>query len=67
VRSVLLFVLVYFVCVLSYYVSLRSDVRLFVVALMPCFRCLCLLAHSGVQHILCCVFALASLRLVHSM
>ena len=26
---------------------------------------LCLLAHSGVQHILCCVFCFVCLRLVH--
>ena len=27
---------------------------------MFCSRCLCLLAYSGIQHILCCVFALSS-------
>jgi len=32
---------------------------------MSCLRYLCLFAHSGVQHILCCVFVL--LRLVYIM
>ena len=31
---------------------------LFVGECMCCLRCLCLLQHSGVQHILCCVFGL---------
>ena len=60
--------------VLSYYVSLRSDLRvvmsaykrcsvrlylqLFVEWLISYLCCLCLFAHSGIQHILCCVFVL---------
>jgi hypothetical protein len=32
--------------------------QLFVGGLMSSLRCLCLLAHSGFQHTLCCVFAL---------
>jgi hypothetical protein len=34
---------------------------------MSYLRYLCLLAYSGVQHILCCVFCFASLRLVYPM
>ena len=35
--------------------------------LMSHLRYLCLLAHSGVQHILCCVLCFACLRLVYPM
>jgi hypothetical protein len=31
---------------------------------MSYLRCMCLFAHSGVQHILCCVFCFGFLRLV---
>jgi hypothetical protein len=31
---------------------------------MLCLHYLCLFAHSGVQHILCCVFVFVFLRLV---
>jgi len=34
---------------------------------MSYLRCLCLFAHSGVQHILCCVFVLFFFRLVYPM
>jgi len=36
--------------------SVRIYLQLFVGGIMS--RYLCLLAHSGVQHILCCIFAL---------
>ena len=38
--------------------SVRLYLQLFVGGLMSYLRYLCLFAHSGVQHILCCVFAL---------
>ena len=38
--------------------SVRLYLQLFVTGRMSCLRCLCLFAYSGVQHILCCVFAL---------
>ena len=69
VGYVLLFFLVFIV--LSYCVSLRSEfhvvmsvmisalkrcsVRLYLQLFMSYLRYLCLLAHSGVQHLLCCV------------
>ena len=34
---------------------------------MPYLRCMCLLAHSGIQHILRCDFALFFFRLVYPM
>ena len=37
--------------------SVRPYLQLFVGGFMSYLRYLCLLAHSGVQHILCCVFA----------
>ena len=36
----------------------RLYLQLFIEGLMSYLRYLCLLAHSGVQHILCCVFVL---------
>jgi hypothetical protein len=48
--------------VLSYYVSLRSEFRVvmsvFTSSCLSYLCYLCLFAHSGVQHILCCVFVL---------
>ena len=38
--------------------SIRLCLRLFVGLLISYLRYLCLFTHSGVQHILCCVFAL---------
>jgi len=38
--------------------SVRLYLQLFVVGLMSYLRYLCLFTYSGVQHILCCVFAL---------
>ena len=38
--------------------SVRIYLQLFVGGLMSYLRYLCLFAHSGVQHILCCVFVL---------
>ena len=38
--------------------SVRLYLQWFVRGLMSYVRYLCLLAHSGVQHILCCVFVL---------
>ena len=38
--------------------SIRLCLQLFVGGLMSYLRCLCLFAHSGVQHILCCAFVL---------
>ena len=38
--------------------SVRLYLQLVVGGLMSCLRCLCLFSYSGVQHILCCVFAL---------
>jgi hypothetical protein len=38
--------------------SVRLSLQLFVEELMSYLLNLCLFAHSGVQHILCCVFAL---------
>jgi hypothetical protein len=35
----------------------------FVVGVMSCLRCMCLLSHGSVQHIVYCVF----LRIVYSM
>jgi hypothetical protein len=40
--------------------------KLLVGALMSCLCYLCLFAHSGVQHILCCV-SVGCLRLVYTM
>ena len=37
----------------------RIYLQLFIEGLMSYLRYLCLLAHSGVQHILCCVFVLS--------
>jgi hypothetical protein len=34
---------------------------------MSYLRYVCLLAYSGIQHILCCVFCFVSLRLVYPM
>ena len=45
----------------------RLYLQLFVGGLISYLRYLCLLAHSGVQHILCCVFCFVSLRLVYPM
>jgi hypothetical protein len=45
--------------------SVRLYLQLLVGWLMSYLRYLCLLAHSGVQHILCCVFI--CLRLVFAM
>ena len=68
--------------ILSYEISLRSEfhrikrcsvrlyLSLFVGGLMSYLRQLCLLAHSGFQHILCCVFVLLfcfCLRLAYPM
>ena len=64
----------FYIFVLSYYVSLRSEfvlwctlrfsvrlyLQLFVGGLMSYLCYLCLVAHSGVQHILCCVFLCSS-------
>jgi hypothetical protein len=47
--------------------SVRLYLQLFVVGLISYLCYLCLLAHSGVQHILCCVFDLFFLRLVYPM
>ena len=38
--------------------SVRLYLQLFVEWLMSYLCCLCLFAHSGIQHILCCVFVL---------
>jgi len=38
--------------------SVRLYLQLFVGGLMSCLRYLCVLAHGGIQHILCCVFVL---------
>jgi hypothetical protein len=38
--------------------SVRLYLQLFVKGLMSYLRYLCLFAHSGVHHTLCCVFAL---------
>ena len=38
--------------------SVRLYLQLFVGGFMSYLRCLCLLAHSGVQHTLCCGFGL---------
>jgi hypothetical protein len=38
--------------------SFRLYIQLFVKGRTSYLRCLCLFAHSGVQHLLCCVFAL---------
>ena len=43
----------------------RLYLQLFVGGLMSYLPYLCLLAYSGVQHILCCVFYFVSLRLVY--
>jgi len=48
---------------LHFKVILPLYLHLFIGGLMSYFRCLCLFAHSGAQHILCCVF----LRIVYSM
>ena len=40
--------------------SVRLYLELFVGGRMPYLRYLCLFTHSGVQHILCCVFVLIS-------
>jgi len=40
------------------FIAVRPYLQLFVGALMSYLRYLCLLAYSGIQHILCCVFAL---------
>jgi hypothetical protein len=60
-----------FICVVKFvtiYVWKRCPVRLFlqlyVGGLMSYLSYLCLLAHSGVQHILCCVFWFACFRIV---
>ena len=45
--------------------SVRFCLRLFVVGFMSCLCYLRLLAHSGVQHLLCCVFCFVCLRLVY--
>jgi hypothetical protein len=42
----------------------RLHLQLFVGGFMPYLCYLCLFAFSGVQHILCCVFCFACLRLV---
>jgi hypothetical protein len=39
--------------------SIRLNLELFVEGLMSYLRYLCLFPYSGVQHILCCVFALS--------
>jgi hypothetical protein len=49
--------------VLLLYPYLISYIQLFMTGLMSYLRYLCLFADSGVQHILCCVFALFFLRL----
>ena len=41
--------------------------QLFAGGRMSYFRYLCWFAHSGVEHILCCVFAFVFLRLVYPM
>jgi hypothetical protein len=45
------------ICILKRY-SLRLYLQLFVAGSMSYLFYLCLLAHNGFQHILCCVFAL---------
>jgi hypothetical protein len=44
--------------------GVRLYLQLFVGGLMSYLRYLCLFANSGVQHILCCVFALFVLVLL---
>ena len=44
--------------------SVCLNLQLFVAGLMSYLRYLCLLAYSGVQHILCCVFCFVCLPLV---
>jgi hypothetical protein len=39
--------------------SVRLYLQLFVGGLMSYLRYLCLFVHSGIQHILCCVFVFA--------
>jgi hypothetical protein len=38
--------------------SVRLYLQLSVGGFMSCLRCLCFFVHSGLQHILCCVFVL---------
>ena len=47
--------------------SVRLCLQLFVGGFMSYLRYLCLFVHSGVQHILCCVFVFYCLRLVYPM
>ena len=39
--------------------SVRLFLQFFVGGLISYLRCLCLFAHNGIQHIMCCVFALS--------
>ena len=53
-----LYVLCSVVCRRAHVLFVRLYLQLLVGELMSCLYCLCLFAHSGVQHILCCVFVL---------
>jgi hypothetical protein len=47
--------------------SVHLYLQLFVGVFMSYLRYPCLFAHSGVQHILCCVFVLFFIRVVYPM
>ena len=47
--------------------SIRFYLQFFVGGFMSYLRQLCLFEHGGVQHILCCVFVMFFLCLVHHM
>ena len=53
----------YKLCSVRLYLPPPSP-QLFVGLLMSYFRCLCLLVHSGIQHILCCIFSFVCLPMV---
>ena len=62
---VLVFCVVKFVTISAWKrCSVRLFLQLYVGGLMSYLSYLCLLAHSGVQHILCCVFWFACFRIV---